>query len=406
MKKAISALAFISLLVAGSADASGWRIPEQSVDSTAKAGANVASSSRGDAAYFNPANMPWMDDTWHLQANATYLHLDSITYTDARNSAFNGETEDEHFVLPTGFMVSPSFGGARIGLAIVEPFGLSKKWKSAYQKAVAEEFSLTTVEVNPTVAYSFKNMVSIAGGIRMLYADATARSDASGIGIPLSRDMKADTVEWGWNVAASVRPMQQMNISATYRSNIDMKFEDHDADLNLLGTRVALDADVTIPAPAVFTLALAYDILDNLNVEVGWDRTFWSEYKSLDFNFSPNIPGNPFEAPQARDWDDTDAFRISVAWGVTDWVTVMAGFAYDQNPEPDETVGFELPDSDAYIYSLGAQFKVSDHLDVGLATLYDSKESRDVKVNATDRVYGEFKDASALLVSLGVNYRF
>jgi long-chain fatty acid transport protein len=406
MKKAISVLAFTSLLVAGSAAASGWRIPEQSVDSTAKAGANVASSSRGDAAYFNPANMSWMADTWHLQANATYIHLASITYTDARNSAFNGETEDEHFILPTGFVVSPSFGGARIGLAIVEPFGLSKKWKSAYQKAVAEEFSLTTVEVNPTVAYSFNNMVSIAGGIRMLYADAVARSDASGIGVPLSRDMKDDTVEWGWNVAASVRPMKQMNISATYRSNIDMKFEDENAKLNLMGTMVTLNADVTIPAPAVLTLSFAYDIRDNLNVEVGWDRTFWSEYESLDFNFSPNIPGNPFEAPQARDWDDTDAFRISVAWGVTDMVTLMAGFAYDQNPEPDETVGFEIPDSDAYIYSLGAQFKVSDHLDVGVAALYDYKESREVKVNATDRVYGEFKDASALLLSLGVNYRF
>jgi long-chain fatty acid transport protein len=406
MKKMISVLALISLLIADTAFASGWRIPEQSVDSTAKAGANVASSRRGDAAYFNPANMSWMDDTWHLQANATLIRLASITYTDARNSAYNGKTEEEDFLLPTGFAVSPSFGGARIGLAIVEPFGLSKKWKSAYQKAVAEEFSLTTVEVNPTVSYSFRNMVSIAGGIRMLYADATARSDASGIGVPLSRDMKGDTVEWGWNVAASVRPMKQMNISATYRSNIDMKFEDHDAKVNLMGTRMTLDANVAIPAPAVFTLAFAYDIRENLNVEVGWDRTFWSEYESLDFNFSPNIPGNPYEAPQERNWDDTDAFRISVAWGVTDMVTVMAGFAYDQNPEPDETVGFEIPDSDAYIYSAGAQFKVSENMDVGVAALYDYKKSRDVKVNATDRVYGEFKNASALMLSLGLNYRF
>jgi long-chain fatty acid transport protein len=406
MKKAISVIAFISLLIADSAAASGWRIPEQSVDSTARAGASVASSSRGDAAYFNPANMAWMADTWHLQANATYINLASIKYTDARTSAYNGETEDESFVLPTGFMVSPSFGGARIGLAIVEPFGLSKKWNSAYQQSVAEEFSLETVEVNPTVAYSFNNKISIAGGIRMLYADATARSDASGIGVPLSRDMSGDTVEWGWNVAASVRPMQQMNISATYRSNIDMKFKDDAANLNLMGTRVALNADVTIPAPAVFTLAFAYDVLDNLNVEVGWDRTFWSEYEALDFNFSPNIPGNPYEAPQTRNWDDTDAFRISAAWGVTHMVTLMAGFAYDQNPEPDDTVGFELPDSDAYIYSLGAQFKVSDHMDVGVAALYDYKKSREVKVNATDRVYGEFKDASAFLLSLGLNYRF
>ena len=60
MKKRISVLALASIFAAGSAMASGWRIPEQSVDSTAKAGANIASSKRGDTAYYNPANMAWM----------------------------------------------------------------------------------------------------------------------------------------------------------------------------------------------------------------------------------------------------------------------------------------------------------------------------------------------------------
>ena len=73
MKKKISVLALASLFVAGSAMASGWRIPEQSVDSTAKAGANIASSSRADASYYNPANMAWMEDTWHVQLDATYI---------------------------------------------------------------------------------------------------------------------------------------------------------------------------------------------------------------------------------------------------------------------------------------------------------------------------------------------
>ncbi len=78
MKKKISVLVLASIFIAGSAMASGWRIPEQSVDSTAKAGANVASSTRGDTAYYNPANMSWMADTWHLEADATYLYLSGI----------------------------------------------------------------------------------------------------------------------------------------------------------------------------------------------------------------------------------------------------------------------------------------------------------------------------------------
>jgi len=405
MKKAISVMALTSILAAGSAMASGWRIPEQSVDSTAKAGANIASSSRGDTAYFNPANMSWMADTTHLELDATYIYLSAVNYEDSRNPAYDGESEEEHFLLPQLFAVSPSLGGARLGLAVVEPAGLSKRWKDPYQKAVAEEFSLAVIEVNPSVSYSFAKMVSVAAGARMVYADATVKSDASGLGMPLSREMEGDVVEWGWNAAVSVKPMEKLNISATYRSNVDLEFED-DAKLNLMGKRMTLDADVTIPVPAVFALSAAYDVLDNLNVELTWDRTFWSEYEALDFNFSPAIPGNPFEPAQARNWDDTDAFRIGVTYGVTKSLDLMIGFGYDENPAPDNTVGFELPDSDAWLYSLGAQYKLNEKMDIGIAMLYDYKESRKVEVNATDRVYGEFTDASALLVSVGLNYRF
>ncbi len=407
MKKAISVLALTSILTAGSAMASGWRIPEQSVDSTAKVGANVASSSRADSAYFNPANMAWMANNFQVEMDASWIHLSSIHYDDSRSSLYDGKSESENFLLPTAFMVSPSLGGARLGLAIVSPFGLSKRWEDRYPKGYAEEFSLTTVEVNPTVAYGFGKMVSVAVGARMLYADATVKSDASGLGLPVSRDMQGDTVEWGWNAAVSVKPVDKLNISATYRSHIDMEFEDK-AKLNLMGTRVTPDADVSVPAPAVFALSAAYNILDNLNVELTWDRTFWSKYEYLDFNFSPAYPGNGFETPIAKNWDDSDAFRIGLTYGITKSLDLMAGFGYDKSPNPDETISFELPDSDAWLYSIGAQYKISDKMDIGVAMLYDYKESRKVAITRTESIYpyGEFTDAAAVLVTVGLNYRF
>jgi long-chain fatty acid transport protein len=411
MKKKISVLALASIFVAGSAMASGWRIPEQSVDSTAKAGANIASSTSADTAYFNPANMAWMEDTFHLEVDATYLYLSEIEYEDARSSTMDGDSEGEHFFIPTGFMVSPSYGGARFGFAITAPAGLSKRWKDPYPKTFAEEFSLAVIEANPTVSYSFGNMVSIAGGVRMLYADATVKSSGMvQVGpttfAPLGREMEGDTIEWGWNLALAVKPTEKLNISATYRSHVDLDFED-DADLTfptLTGViSDTFDAEVSVPIPAVFALSVAYDVLDNLNVELTWDRTFWSEYEDLDFNFSPVIPGNPFEATLVRDWDDTDAYRIGLTWAVNETWTLMGGFAYDENPAPEENIGFELPDSDAWIYSLGAQYKVNEKMDLGIAALYDYKESRTVE---NDNINGKFSNASALLVTVGMNYRF
>ena len=201
--------------------------------------------------------------------------------------------------------------------------------------------------------------------------------------------------------------MDKLNLSATYRSNVDLDFDDK-AKLNLLGKRMTLDAEVSVPAPAVFAMSAAYDVLENLNVELTWDRTFWSQYEELDFDFSPAIPGNPYEPAVPKDWEDTDAFRIGITYGVTKSLDLMLGFAYDENPVPDDKINFELPDSDAWIYSIGAQYKVSEKMDIGVAMLYDYKESRKVQVVRADSVYpyGEFTDAAAILVTVGMNYRF
>jgi len=402
MKKRFSVLAMASILVAGSAMASGWRIPEQSVDSTAKSGANIASASHADTAYYNPANMGWLSDTWNVEIDATWIHLTEIEYTDNRSSFYDGKSETEDFFLPTGFFVSPNMGGARIGLSITAPGGLAKRWESAYQKALAKEFSLAVIEVNPVVSYTLFDKVSVAAGPRMVYADATVTSDASGIGKSLSRDMSGDTVEWGWNVAVAYKPIETLNISATYRSNVDLDFEDK-ADVNLLGYQTTLDAEVSVPLPAVLAFSVSYDILENLNVDFTYDRTFWSEYEAIDFDFSPAIPGNPFEPAVTKDWEDTNAYRLGITYGVTKTIDIMAGIAYDENPAPDSTVSFELPDSDAWLFSLGMQYKLNENMDIGCAALYDYKEDREVTNSSVD---GEFTGAGAILVTVGMNYRF
>ncbi len=410
MKKKISVLALASIFAAGSAMASGWRIPEQSVDSTAKAGANIASAKRADAAYFNPANMAWMEDTWHMQVNATYIYLSEIDYEDDRSGTLDGNSEEENFFVPTGFVVSPSYGGARFGLAVTAPGGLQKRWKDDYASSFAEKFSLEVIEVNPTVAFGMGSKFSFALGPRILYANAEVRSNGYDAGLPFARDMEDDTIEWGWNVAAAVKPTDESNISVTYRSKVDLDFND-DATLSygpnpgspfLNGT---YNSYVSVPLPAVFAFSVAYDVLANLNVEFTYDRTFWSEYDELDFDFSPSTPGNPFEPASERDWDDTSAFRIGVTYEMNQPWPLMGGFAYEENPAPAENIGFELPDSNAWIYSVGVQYKVNENMDVGMAALYDYKESRDVE-SADGIIDGEFTDASAVLVSVGMNYKF
>ncbi len=405
MKKTISTLALVSLFAATSAFASAYRIPEQSVDSTAKAGANVASASRADAAYFNPANMSWLSDGWQTQVNLTYIRLTAISYEDSRSALFDGESEDENFLLPTGFLVSPYCGDVRFGLSITAPFGLAKRWQDPFPRATAQEFSLEVIELNPTASYKISDMVSVSAGPRLLYNQAEVQTDARFVGSPAAMNVEGDTFEWGYNMAVSVKPNEDLNLSATYRSNVDLDFEG-DADLFIGRTLPTIDGDVSIPAPAVLTLAAAFKPLEALTVELAWDRTFWSEYEELDFNFTPSVGFPPFEASRSKDWDDSSSYRIGLSYQANEALALLCGFAYDETPIPDETLGFELPDSDAYLFSVGTQYKVNEKMEVGLAVLYDYKEEREVTVNPTNIVFGEFTDASAWLVSAGINYKF
>lgn len=410
MKKKISVLALSSVLITGSAWAAAYRIPEQSVDSVAKAGANIASSLGADASYYNPANMSWTkNDAWQFEGALTYINLPAITYTDNRTPLYNGESETEHFLLPTVFLVSPDMNNFRFGFSVTAPDGLAKRWTQPFPRSYAQEYSLKVFDINPTVSYQVGEMFSLAGGVRMLYSSAKLSSYAvqPGTGIAANMNMDGDTVEWGWNLAASLRPMENMNLSVTYRSNVDL---DLDGDVNL-GTNypqpyvMNTGGSVSVPAPAVLSISMAYT-LDKATVDLTWDRTFWSEYENITFNFDTPVTHPVLTAvnqPIPKNWEDSDSYRIGLSYELNPTWTLMAGFAYDETAVPDATLGFELPDSDSFLYSIGTRYRVNEQMELGVAYLYDYKTSRSV---SNDTINGTFTDASAHLLTLGLSYDF
>lgn len=403
MKKKISLLALSSILIAGTSFASGFRIPEQSVDATAKAGANVASSTGAVTSYYNPANMSWTKDEYQFEADLTYINLPSVSYTDNRSSLMNGESKSEQFLFPTFFLVSPDVSDFRFGLSFTAPYGLSKRWDQPFQKSTAEEYSLQVLEMNPTVAYKINNMFAVAAGVRMIYSDAEVRSNAEAFG--LSRKMEGDAYDWGYNLAISHTPNDELNISVTYRSNVDLGLEG-DVTLGAGGFTQYTGGDVTIPAPAVLAISVAYDF-GPVTVDLTWDQTYWSEYESISFSYDSPALHPIFEQTIVKNWKDSNAYRIGVDYELNQNTTLMAGFAYDETPVPDDTIGFELPDSNAWLYSLGGKYKINEQMEIGMAYLYDYKESRTVlNGTPTTGLNGEFTDSAAHLLTVGLSYDF
>ena len=400
--------------------ASGYRIPEQSLNSSALSSAYVANANGPDAAYFNPANMSWAADGWEVEGGLSFIYLPSIKYEDNRSSTLNGGTKEEFFVIPNFFVTSPDYNGFRFGFATVSPAGLSKRWEDPYPKTFAEESSMTVLEANPSMSYRFNDKFSVGLGVRLIYSDATVKSDGT-IPVPMttefvtiSRDMEGDAVEFGYNVAVTYRPVNELSLAATYRSKIDLEM---DGDVILSASEsfpggaipagsYAGSGSVSIPIPDVLSLAIAYTF-EKATLEFTYDRTFWSVYDVLDFSYPVDL-GNPvltmaFDNPVAKDWDDVNAYRFGLTYLWSDPLTLMAAFGIDGNPIPDSTLTFDLPDSDAWFASLGFRYKYNEKLSCGAAYLYADKESRSV---TNDSVDGTFKGAATHLVASSLTYLF
>lgn len=404
MKNTIKVATLLSLSAA-TLLASGYRIPEQSLNSTALSAAYVASANGADASYYNPANMALMGGGAEIETAFTYINLPKVNYT--ANGATpvgnaNADSKEEHFFVPTMHYVSPMMGNWRYGLSIVAPGGLSKRWDEAFQMAKAEEFTLRVIEVNPTASYKVSDQFALGFGLRGVYSDGVIKMRGPALG-GYTNKMEADSIDFGYNLAMSYKPIQDLIFSATYRSKVDLTVKGSAKGTIVgLGGAFTSDAKTQIPLPASLALATAYT-MEKTTVEFVFERTYWSAYDKLDFDFSAAAPNAVFGAVTPKNWKDVNAYRIGVTHQYSDALKLMAAFAIDKNPIPDNRVSFELPDSDAKLYSVGFEYKLDKQMSIGMAYLYDDKESRTVNNAGAS---GKFTDSAAHLVTASLKYKF
>jgi len=403
MKKTILlSITATSFLMSGA-----YKIPEQSLNSMALGAAYVAHTDGADTAYHNPANMAFMDYKQFAEAGLTWAHLPRNVFEGTDTTA-SGQSEIENLQLPFLHYVSNPIGQFRWGASLTVPGGLTKRWESPEQKTYAEEFTLKVIEVNPVASYKVSEQFAVGGGLRLIYSEGIVNSDGTGTSKPIKREMEGDTIEFGYNLAVSYRPTSDINMAVTYRSNIDLG-EEGEANLYLANMGNQYDASVTVPLPAALNVAVSKTWHDKYTVELNYEKTYWSAYEELDFNYGSALPNailiGAFDDPKPRNWSDTDTFRIGLTAEVTPTVTVMAGYAKDETPINKKNLSYELPDSDADIYTIGVRMKHNDNLSYGISYLHDKKESFSV-AQGDDKINGKFSEGGANLLTVGMAYTF
>ncbi len=392
----------LSLLTSSIIYAGGYKIPETSLNAVALSAANVAHSTSAAAAYSNPANMAFMEDRNALEMDLMVINLAPTNFKGSGSQAGDDiDAKKETFFIPSINYVSPLLSeNIRLGFSLVVPGGLTKRWSDSPALDKAEEFTLKVVELNPTISYAVSDKLAVAFGFRIVHSEGIVKSSSSA-----SREMTGSSIDYGYNLALAYKPTTELEIAATYRSNVDLR-ESGNAKLYLGDTKVYDGGgSVEVPLPAFLNIAVAYTFETKTTVEFVYERNFWSAYDKLDFNYESELVTvlqGPMDNPILKDWKDTNAYRLGITQELDEY-TLMAGMVIDNTPVPDSKVSYELPDSDSLSLSFGGRYQVDNDLNIGVGMLYSMRESRKVD---NDDIEGEFSHSNILILSAGVGYKF
>ena len=410
---AASALLFFSFY--SFSFSAAYKIPEQSNRSLGTAAAYFAGADTADAAYYNPANLVFIKekDKVLTEIGTRYIYLPRIEFKgralDPVMHVFtvsDSKSKREYFLVPYFHMVLPSKNNLRFGFSFITPAGLSKRWTSRIPRSTAEEFTLKVFEFSTVASLKVNDRFSVGGGVRAVYATGQIKYQYPPF-YQINMDGNTD-IRFGYVISASLKPIKNLTVSTLYRSKVNLKVIG-DAKGYLFDPLsmprpypIGTGGRVQVPLPAEWRLGASYKS-GSTKFELTYEKTFWHKYEKLNFNFKDPLVESSLGKTIDKKWEDSHTIRFGIIHNFNQKFTGLAGVAYDTTPIPEKTLGFELPDSDGWIFSLGGIYKLTENAEIGISYLYFTKYERNVN---NPKINGKFSDLSAHLINLSLDYRF
>lgn len=431
--------ALLAIAFAGGAHASGFALQNQNGAGTGYAFAGAAAVAEdASTIYFNPAGMAYLP-TGHNFTLAASAIMRSVEFKDKGTTPYtvpfatpfpgvfgaataaigdDGGDGGGTSLVPAlywSYAINPSLF---VGLGISAPYGS----ETEYDKSFAGRFSsyytsVETMNINPSIAYKFNEVVTIGFGLSYASTEVELKqavpSGSTATTNPLRRTLleseakiKGDDSTWGWNIGAMFQVTPTTRLGVSYRSTLDHELG---GDLKALGTSTNVTAD--LETPDNFSLALSQKFGTDLEILADATWTGWSSVKQL--TAVSDATGRP-AASVVFNYENTWRFGLGAKYQLNPGWNLRAGIAYDQTPVPDaESRTMTVPDSDRTWLAVGARWQINKAASVDFAYAHlfmdDAPVDRPVYIPGTTRlaqtVKGDF-DVSVNILSAQLNYNF
>lgn len=381
------------LAVGTPAFGAGFQLNEHGAIGTGRSGAIIGTVRDPSAVFHNPAGLTRAEGTQFvggvslIRAGGEYTGRGLAA--DPLEEVVSQKTEQNFVPVPHAYVSHEISKTAYVGFGFYNHYGLGLVWDNPDEfvgRTIAQEISLRTFFLTPTVALRLSENVSIAVGVSFVPATLTltrviGATDNDQVVFPATGnnpegtvDLQGDAFGVGATAGIQLNFVEHLWIGLSYRSAVKLSFEG-EADFQLpsdIPASVAANfPDQTINGELTLPHTLLAGIgweTEHWTVELAGQVTFWTSYDELRLNFDAGLP-TPTTALD-RDWRVAPMARLGAEFRFAG-AAVRLGAAYDVSPVPNRTVDPTLTDNDRIIGSIGLGYDFGYvSLDVAYMALY------------------------------------
>ncbi|AMG29856.1 aromatic hydrocarbon degradation protein [Grimontia hollisae] len=367
--------------------AAGFQLAEYSATGLGRAYAGEAAMADNASAQFrNPAMLTYLDGT---QISTGMIYVDPNIDVEGTTTSLTGTqtaTSSENFAdaafIPNLYLSHQLNDKIYLGLALSSNFGMNTKLDDNFKGTqFGNEASVTTVEINPNIAYNINDQFSIGVGVRYVLGEGSIGAKSSGgqvapAGTAL-KYMEGDDTAWGWQAGAVWQINDRNRIGFNYRSNVDLKLDGYATGLAFGSTSAQLPGSMELTLPATAEMASFHQLTDKVAVHASINWTDWSTFEKLEANI-PSL-SQPNQPVKQENWEDNYRFAIGATYQLNTKTQLRSGVAYDTSAVNDVNRTITIPETDRLWLSLGAGYNYSDNLTLDAGVTYIFAKDADVK---------------------------
>ena len=380
---AAAAIAFAAAVaVASPAFAGGFFVQEQSVRGLGRAFSGEAADTGAASLWWNPAAIAGTT-TRELSFGAAYINpkgsvndTGSVIVRPGQAPAGMGgdaaaDGPIKNGVLPNVAFAMPLTDRLAFGVSVTSPFSFETNYATdSWARYNATKTRLTTVDIQPTLAFKVNDWLDLGLGLNAEYTKATLGNQMPNLSAALpdgSLLLEGDGWDTGFSAGARAHT-GNLVFGLSYKSAVKHQLDGTVNITGLLGPLATANLSqggvrATFSTPSQLILGVSAQATPQLALHAQVVQFGWSKFDDITL-------GAPLNEAMPEDYRDTTSVAVGLDYAINRQWTVRAGVQTDPTPTRDDHRDARVPDSDRVDYAIGTSWQVTPTFALDAAYTY------------------------------------